>query len=171
MLIYGGVEMTLFELRYYFEHELLSKYYFEDTVPFLGEMFETYREDSESSKNLLFVMILEMAARRGIDFPYSQEQYKAEIVVLNEDELMIRISLPEPEEPMLCSAIYLLFPIEDFSKKRYFTIELLERKWLTKSYCLCERKEDGFHCNHGIISNNVKKREEKIINLFKEKSI
>lgn len=162
--------MTLFKLRYYFEHELLPQYYFEDTVPFLGEIYEAYREDARSSRNLLFEMISEMATRQEIAFPYSQEQYKAEIVGVNEDELMIRISLPEPEDVMLCYAIYLLFSMEDFSKKRYFTIELLERKWLRKSYCLCERKEDGFHCNYGIVSNNVKKREEKIINLFKEKS-
>lgn len=161
--------MTLFELRYYYEHELLPQYYFEDTVPFLGEMFEADRDDdTESSKNLLFEMILEMAAKRGIDFPYSQEQYKAEIIALNEDDLMFRITLPE--EQMLCSAIYLLFPIEDFSKKRYFTIELLERKWRKNCYCLCEWEEDGFHVNHGIVSNNVKKREEKIISLFKENS-
>ena len=104
--------------------------------------------------------------KQGINLPYSQEQFKGEIIVLDEDELMIRLSLPEPEEPILCSDIYLLFSIEDLSKKRYFTVELLERKWLRKSYCLCERKEDGFHCNYGIIHNNTKKREEKMIHLF-----
>ena len=26
-----------------------------------------------------------------------------------------------------------------------------------KTYCLCERREDGFHSNHGIISNSSKR--------------
>ena len=50
-------------------------------------------------------------------------------------------------------------------------MELLEKKWLRKSYCLCEREEDGFHCNYGIIPNNIKKREEKMIHLFKKRRI
>ena len=162
--------MTLVELRYYFEQEILPRYYFESELSFVWELFEAYREDAESNSNPLYDLILKMAEKQGIDLPYSQEQFKGEIIVLDEDELMIRLSLPEPEEPILCSDIYLLFSIEDLSKKRYFTVELLERKWLRKSYCLCERKEDGFHCNYGIIHNNTKKREEKMIHLFYEEN-
>ena len=51
-------------------------------------------------------------------------------------------------------------------RKRFFTVELLERKWLRNIYCLCEWEENGFHGNHGIISNKIKKRKEKIIQLF-----
>lgn len=162
----GELEMTLYELRYYFEHELLPRYFFEYTVPFLEEIFEAYTEDTESNQNPLFDIIFEMAQEQEIDFPYNQEQYKAEIVGLNEDEVMIRIRLPEPEETILCSDIYLLFSIEDLSKKRYFTIELLERKKRRNYYCLCEWEEDGSHANYGLVSGNIAKIEEKIIQLF-----
>ena len=160
--------MTLVELRYYFEHKLLPRCYFEDTISFVGAIFEAYREDVESNSNPLFDMISGLAEKQGIELPYSEEQFRAETIVLDEDNIMIRICLPEPEEPILCSEIYLVFCIEDFSKKRYFTVELLERKWLRNIYCLCEWEEDGFHGNHGIISNKIKKREDKIIQIYEE---
>lgn len=162
----GGAKMTLFELRYYFEQQLLPKYYFENELSFVWEMFEAYREDTEYDSNPLFDMISKLAEKQGVELPYSQEQFKGEIIALDEDELMIRICLPEPEDVMLCSDIYLVFSVDDMLTKRYFTVELLERKWLRKTYCLCERREDGFHSNHGIISNNIKKREDKMIQLY-----
>ena len=158
--------MTLVELRYYFEHKLLPRYYFENTISFVSEIFQAYREDVESNSNPLFDMISELAENQGIELPYSEDQFKVEIIVLDEDNVMFRICMPEPEEPILCSEIYLVFCIEDFSTKRFFTVELLERKWLRKTYCLCEWEEDDFHGNHGIISNNMKKRKDKIIQLF-----
>ena len=162
----GGEEMTLVELRYYFEQQLLHKYYFENEYAFIWDMFEAYREDTESDSNPLFDIISKLAEKRGIELPYSREQFHGEVIVLGEGELMIRLSLPEPEVPILCSDIYLVFSVDDMLTKRYFTVELLERKWLRKTYCLCERREDGFHSNHGIISNNIKKREDKMIQLY-----
>ena len=144
-------------------------YYFENTISFIGELFEAYRNDVESNSNPLFDMISKLAEKQGVELAYSQEQFKGEVIVLDEGELMIKLSLPEPEEPILCSEICLAFSVDDLLTKRYFTVELLEKKWLRKSYCLCEREEDGFHCNYGIIPNNTKKREEKMIHLFYEK--
>lgn len=159
--------MTLYELRYYFEHKLLPKYYFEDTVPFLSEMFEVYGNEEDDKDNLLYNMIKELAEKNNIEFLYSKEQYKVDLCPLNEDDFMIRISLPDPEEPLLCSYIYLLFPIEDFWGKRYFSVELVERKGRRKKYCLCERG-DGFRDNYGYISNNVEEIENTLMELFYE---
>lgn len=163
--------MTLVELRYYFEQQLLPKYYFEDGLSFVWELFEAYREDAEINSNPLFELISKLAEKQGIELPYSQEQFKGEVIVLDEGELMIRLSLPEPEEPILCSDIYLAFSVDNFSKKRYFIVELLERKWLRKTYCLCEREENGFRCNYGIIPNSIKKREDIIIHLFYKEDV
>jgi len=159
--------MTLHELRYHFEHELLTKYYFEKTVPFLAEMFESYGNEDEID-NFLYDMIKELAEKNNIDFPYSEEQYKVDLCNLNEEDFMIRISLPEPEEPLLCSYIYLVFPIEDFSGKRYFTVELVEEERKKKTYCLCEWEEDGFHRNHGYVLNDIERIEDKVMQLFYE---
>lgn len=46
--------MTLCKLRYYFEHKFLRKYYFENTVPFLAEMFEDSIEQIEDKIISLF---------------------------------------------------------------------------------------------------------------------
>lgn len=162
--------MTLCKLRYYFEHKFLRKYYFENTVPFLAEMFEVYGNEEDDTDNFLYNMIREAAEKNDIEFPYSKEQYKVDLYPLNEDDFMIRIRLPEAEEPLLCTHIYLLFPIEDFSKKRYFTIELVERKGKRKHYCLCEWEEDGFHANYGYLPNSIEKIEDKIISLFYKES-
>lgn len=159
--------MTLNELRYYFEHKLLPKYYFEKTVPFLAEILDAYGNEDDID-NFLYDMIRELAEKNNIDFPYLEEQYKVDLWNLNEDDFMIRISLPEPEEAVLCSYIYLMFPIEDFSLKRYFTVELVEKKKKKKTYCLCEWEEDGFHRNHGYLPNDIERIEGKIIQVFSE---
>lgn len=156
--------MTLFEVRYYFEHKLLPKYYFEDTEPFLTEMLDAYGSDGN---NLLYDMISDMAKKREIDLLFDEEQYKVKIYQLEEDEFMIKISLPEPQESTLCSHIYLLFSVDDLSNKRYFTIELLEIKRKRKYYCLCEWEPSGFHVNHGYLPKSGAQIEDKIIELFK----
>ena len=43
--------MTLVELRYYFEHEVLPKYFFEDSEPFLSDILEVNYEEENSDEN------------------------------------------------------------------------------------------------------------------------
>lgn len=160
--------MTLTELRYYYEHKILPKYYFEDTVPFLAEIFEAYGDSDGEGKidNFLYDMIRELAEKNGIAFPYSEDQYKVDMWKLDEDNFMIRLRMPEPDETVLCSYVYLLFPIEDFSQNRYFTVELTEIKKKRKYYCLCEWDKEGVHKNYGYLPNNIEQVEDKIIKLF-----
>lgn len=146
------------EVRYAFEHQILPHLFYEDKEQFVGMVLQ--------DKGVLYEIISSIFDKEGVENPYVDEEFEVEPIRLSEDVLMLKITLPEPEEPILCSDIYLVYSVDDLSTKRYFTVELLERKWLKKSYCLCEREKNGFHCNHGIIPNNTKKREEKIIHLF-----
>ena len=140
--------MTLVEIRYYFEHKILPQYYFEDTELFLSEILDTLNNEEDAGENIVYDLIYEMAQKNDIEFPYSRNEYKAELFSLNEDNYMIRICLPEPEEPLLCSYIYMMFYTEDLSKIRYFTVELLEKKKRKNLYCLCEWEQNGFHKNY-----------------------
>lgn len=77
--------------------------------------------------------------------------------------------MPEPEESLLCAYIYLLFSLDDLSKLRYFTVELLEKKWRKNVYCLCEWEQGGFHKNHSYVSKDLQKIQDKIIQIYEEK--
>ena len=158
--------MTQNELRYYFEHKILPKYFFEDTEPFLTEMLDAL--DKEVAGNIIYEMISDIAKKNDTEFADSENEYEAELFWLKEEDYIIRIRLPEPEESLLCAYIYLLFSLDDLSKLRYFTVELLEKKRRKNVYCLCEWEQDGFHRNHSFVSKNLEKIQDKIIQMYEE---
>ena len=110
------------------------------------------------------------AQEEGVELPYSKKQYKTEVFSIDKDkdDFAVRIRLPEPEESLLCAYIFMIFSLKDLSPIRYFTVELLEKKWRKNVYCLCEWERDGFHRNHSFISKNLNKIQDKIIQLYEE---
>ena len=162
--------MTLVELRYYFEHEVLPKYFFEDSEPFLSDILEVNYEEENSDENIIYDLISEIAQEEDVALPYSTEQYKAEVFAMDKDkeEFVIRIRLPEPEEALLCAYIFMLFSMKDLSPIKFYTVELLEKKWRKNIYCLCEWEQNGFHRNHNFVSKKLDKIQDKIIQLYEE---
>ena len=163
--------MTLVDLRYYFEHEILPGYFFESSEPFLSDILEVaYEEEDNTDENIIYESICETAQEEGVELPYSKKQYKTEVFSMDKDkdDFVVRIRLPEPEEPLLCAYIFMIFSLKDLSPIRYFTVELLEKKWRKNVYCLCEWERDGFHRNHSFVSKNLDKIQDKIIQLYEE---
>ena len=160
--------MTLKELRYYFEHQLLPRYFFEHTAGFLDEISAPLIKEEENpnavSGDNIYSLFSEIAEKYDVAHKYTKEQFELDIYPIGELGFMFKISLPEPEDTILCSHIYLVLS-EDFTYKRYFTIELLEIKRKRKYYCLCEWTSDS-HENYGEISNNSEERENMIVKLF-----
>ena len=159
--------MTLTELRYYFEHEVLSKYFWEDSEPFLSDILQVMNIENENGdENILYDLICEMAQENEVELPYSKDEYQAELFWLDKDDFAIRVRFPKPEETLLCDNIFMIFCMKDFTPIRYFTVELLEKKWRKNVYCLCEWEQNGFHRNHMFVSKNLKKIQDKIIQLY-----
>ena len=162
--------MTLTELRYYFEHEVLTKYFWEDSEAFLSDLVQViYEEENENSdENIIYELFSEIVQEEDMELPYSKDEYKVELFQMDKDDYTIRIILPKPEEPLLCACIYMIFSLDDFSPIRYFTVELLEKKLRKNAYCLCEWEQNGFHRNHSFVSKDLKKIQDKIIQLYEE---
>lgn len=119
-----------------------------------------------SDENIIYDLICEMAQENEIELPYSKAEYQIELFWLDKDDFAVRVQLPKPEEPLLCDNIFMIFCMKDFAPIRYFTVELLEKKWIKNVYCLCEWEQNGFHRNHMFVSKNLKKIQNKIIQLY-----
>ena len=157
--------MTLSEFRYNLEHRLFPKYYFEDAPAFFAALFGNEdEEEPEGVDNYLFEIISDISNKCDFELPYTAAQYDLELFEIDEDTFMCKITLPEPEESPLCSHVYLMLS-DDYSNKRYFTVELMEIRRKRKYYCLCEWSSSGHH-NHGEVSNDITQREQKILELF-----
>lgn len=113
--------MTLPEFRYALEHQLLTRYYFEDATALFAALFGG-DDDEDDVDNYLVDMVSDIANKCGFELPYTEEQYDVGLYQITDDDFMCKITLPKPEESLLCSHIYLLFP-EDYSNRRYFTVK------------------------------------------------
>ena len=156
--------MTLSELRYYFEHQLMPKYFFEDTIPFLTELIGDGEDQTHDIGCAVYNIFEDVARKAEVIVPYSPEDFQGNLWTLNGNEYVLRIEMPEAQESPQCKAIYLLFTT-DFSHLRYFTVELLEIKWKRKRYVLCEWTQDG-HSNYGPVPNDFGKIETIIAEKF-----
>ena len=156
--------MTLLEFRYSLEHILFPKYFFENPLALMAALFG--KEDNEEA-NYLFEVVSDIAKTCDFELPYTAHQYKTSWYELNGKDYLCVITLPKPKKPLLCSQLYLLFA-DDVSQNRYFTVELMESKFLRKKYCLCETTSDG-RINHGFISGKSYKILEKVMEMILDK--
>lgn len=60
------MKMTLIELRYCFEHEILPKYFFEDTEPFLTEMLDALDNEEGFDNSVIYEMVMDIAKKKII---------------------------------------------------------------------------------------------------------
>ena len=94
--------MSLTELRYYFEHEVLPKYFWEDSEPFLSDIVQViYEEEENGDENIIYELISEIAQENDMELPYTKDEYKVELFRMDKDDYTIRIRFPEPEEPVI----------------------------------------------------------------------
>lgn len=156
--------MNLTEFRYNIEHILFPRYFFENPFAFFAALFGNEDETDDGKANYLFEIIEDLSNKCDFELPYTADQYNITMHMLAEDECLCVITIPKPEEPLLCSHIYLRFA-DDVSKNRYFTVELMESKLFQNKYCLCEHTVDN-RINYGFISNKTKQHIEKIIHIL-----
>lgn len=146
-----GFEMA----RYHFEHEWLRDYYYENTSAFVDKILE-------EKGNFLYRLMKDLCKIEGVEMKYGRSKYKVFHHKTDRNRSVIRIVMPEPESPLNCYEIFLIYS-DDFQHKRYFTVEKAEG---IKERFLCSWDETSGHYNHGLCGKDTNKTEKDIIKIF-----
>lgn len=127
------------QAMYVAEHVLIPDWFYGGKRSFVWELL--------LDKTLLSQKIKKIFDNNDIAFPYSGEDFKAEILPAGEGTDMLKITFPEPEDG-LCSAGYFLFD-KAYEKTWYFC---LEKYGDSDEPYLCSWSPDGQHTVYGACS-------------------
>lgn len=150
--------MSLKEVRYYIEHQLLPELFFEQKSDFIDAMLDEER-------NLLYECMTKICEEENIPCPYKEEQYKIDCYKIGENEYMIKAIFPTPEETPLCSKVYFMFD-EEFNNIQYFTVERDQVKGKKQVYHLCGWDEEHNHLNYGQAPNGIKALDNTVVKYY-----
>lgn len=101
----------------------------------------------------------------NIPCPYKAEQYKIDYYKIGENEYMIKVTFPLPEEMPLCSKVYFMFD-EGFNNIQYFTVERDQIKGKKQEFYLCGWDEEHSHLNYGQAPNGIKELDATVIKYY-----
>ena len=132
--------MTVNEILYSFEHDLLPKSFFDDDrKTFIGVLAQ--------QPNALYEIASELFRRNGQENPFSPGQFSVEPTMINPEVAMLKLKFPKPPVPPLCS-MSLVFFDRTFEKISYFCMEKANDSWESFPE-ICSWEADGTHVNYG----------------------
>lgn len=131
--------MNRHNVRYFFEHQVLPKWFYEDKVKFVVILLQ--------DKNILFRIIDDIFKQENVENPYNEDSFDVIPFNVTDDVKMLKIIFPEPEEEPLCYCSYVFFN-DDFEKINYFCIEKGSELSNNNPF-VCSWSSDGIHRNHG----------------------
>ena len=127
--------VTLFDIRYYFEHRMLPKAFYQAPEETIASLLETGLYDRWSS----------YTAAHDYAAPYNAEAFDAREMMQDSGIRMLMLEMPQPENTLLCYRIYLCFD-RDTGTSAYFTAEYSKYEGVFDECCLlCGWKPDGTH--------------------------
>ena len=98
------------EIRYFIEHQLVRKWFFEEGKQFTGTLAE---------HNEIFPrMVRQIFYENGCEYPYTDDQFTVAALHLEGDIYCISIGMPEPEYEGECHQILMIFD-RSFSSQAY----------------------------------------------------
>ena len=146
-----GDDITVQNVRYHFEHKLLPHYFYQAPYRIMTHLL---------SKSVMYSW-QKLCNYNEIDPTYNEKDTKTSLYFLagdgEDDDLLIeRVVLPEPDQDLLCYRIYLLYDVYK-EKAVYYTIE--SDKMTNEMFpydggefvFVCSWDEDGSHYNYGTI--------------------
>ena len=109
------------EIRYFIEHQLVRKWFFEEGKQFTGTLAE---------HNEIFPrMVRQIFYENGCEYPYTDDQFTVAALHLEGDIYCISIGMPEPEYEGECHQILMIFDIEDRAGQwRYEKLKRLKER-------------------------------------------
>lgn len=154
------------EARYYLEHQLLPKLFYEGTIGFVNAALK--------EESYLYDICREVFQAGELTCPYTREQFSVKLVRASEKEdnrdYLIVLEFPEPEEPILCHRAIGVFDMDFdtnvvFTKAHYYTVEKTYAEWADVPV-LCGWTKENVHENFGLIDHDVVKQLEKALALY-----
>ncbi len=129
-------ELTLHNVRYYFEHVLGRSYFFDDPSGWMDILRNPGPYD-------FWKWVTEQLS---FDTTYIEEDFN--VRELEKDGIrMIIVEMPEPEENLDCARIWHCLEPET-GNAWYYTVEY--NNYFGEAFFLCEWKADGNHMDYGV---------------------
>lgn len=122
-------------IRHYIEHNLLPTLLYSQTEEFLKDL--SFNDD------FLFDLVDSSYQFNNKDNPYKKEDFKIERYNKNNEYLILKIIMPEPENITQCHHIYIFFDFE-FTHLAYYVIEASYMDCI-----ICEWDENHELIDHG----------------------
>ena len=129
-----------FHIRYFIEHKALPSNLYSEGARLLSRFMI-------SGKNAVLDYYKKADATTSYDCPFSLGDFDVNFRTYIRDDdscMVLRIEMPEPEQPLLCRAVYLCYGTRG-GYELYVTSELAE----DGSYYICAWMERGQHINFG----------------------
>ncbi len=149
---------TASRIRYNIEQILLPEMFYSNGALMLFKMM--------GAQGDAMMTLYRQAEQRNSSYkcPYTEKEFLESHMVYYDDSassLLLRIQMPDPEEPCLCGAIYLCYD-QDSSNTMFF----LSEKNIGGTYNLCARKEGGTHINFGVSPSHYSDEFDHVAELF-----
>lgn len=153
-------KVTVYRLRYLFEHRLLPGWIYGSTGDFLGKLLQ--------DGDYLYKRFDLLCRQYKVENPYSAGQFIVENSVEDEEITVLKMTFPVPEKMPLCYRVY-LFSDRTLENVSYYCIEKTGIEGENDAV-LCEWNRDGAHINYGKL--NVEKEEDfdRCFSLYKGKA-
>ena len=158
-----NVKTRFNDLLYAYEHNIIRDLFFERKGGFINAI--------AGKPEILWNMFDDFCKGNNEEDLYEKEDFRIEKAILSEDDFMINILCPYPEEQPLCYNIYLVFN-KDFSRQMMFCLESGGKSSLepTKDVqFLCGWDEKKNHINYGPVDFNQIDVLMKCFTLYKTK--
>ena len=130
----GGVSLE--QARYYFEHNALPRYFYDDPANLMQVLGERG----------MYGLWAAFADENGVAYPYTDGDFGVRRYDLANGAAMLQIELPEPEANTLCYRLYMLYGA-DTGDAGYYTVEY--DNLLGDAAFLCGWTRDHDHVNYG----------------------
>jgi len=132
------VTHTLSEVRYYFEHNLLPRYFYE--MP--GDLLDVIRTHG------LYVLWESFTTENGVDPTYPPEDFVEHCYTAADGATLLQVELPEPDDNTLCYRICFVYDAASGTAGYYTS----ESDTFTPDACfLCHWTPEGEHVNYGAV--------------------
>lgn len=127
---------TLAQLRYYFEHNALPRYFYEDPANTMDVLAEVGA----------FTLFASLGDENGIAYDYTEADFGQNLYAAADGTRVLQLDLPRPEVSPQCFRLYMFYN-PDTQAAAYYTIEY--ENLLGESAMLCGWDADGTHRNYG----------------------
>ena len=131
--------MTVYDIRYSFEHRILPAWFYKHKGQFTGLLLK--------DKNVLYEIIDDMFKDAEMENPFTRDDFDIVAARLSNEIMMLKIIFPAPDQEPLCYCSYLFFD-QNFERTSYFCIEKGGSIEPDKPY-VCGWTADGKHQNYG----------------------